>query len=136
LVANESVVTDCAEEDNVVLSFSLIPPLAGDFDGDGRIAQRDLDLVLAFWGHDSVMLPDFTGFRPTGIIDQDELDAVLLNWGAGTSVGSTAIPEPSSAHLTFAVVSLLLFVSRVTPCGTRTTQAFACGSYVHSNRLS
>jgi hypothetical protein len=111
MVANESVVTDCAEEDNVVLSF-FIPPLTGDFDGDGMIAQGDLDLVLLYWGTDSAMLPNFSGFHPTGLIDQDELDAVLLNWGAGLPLGSAIVPEPPSAYVAFVVVVLVFVLSR------------------------
>lgn len=108
MVANESVVTDCAEEDNVVLTFSVVPPLAGDYDGDGTVAQGDLDLVLSFWGDDSAMLTAFTGFAPTENIDQDELDAVLLNWGAGLQVGTALVPEPPSAYVALAVVGLIL----------------------------
>ena len=114
LVENESVVTDCAEEDNVVLSFALPPSVVGDFSGDGVVAQQDLDLVLLFWGDDSATLPFFTGFQPTGTIDQDDLDAVLLNWGAGLPANAAAVPEPSAAHLALSVVSVLaVFATRL-----------------------
>jgi hypothetical protein len=112
MVANESVVTDCAEEDNVVLSFSVVPPLRGDYDGDGNVAQGDLDQILLFWGEDSEMHSAFTGFGATGIIDQNELDAVLLNWGAGLPLGSAVVPEPPSAFVALAVVGCCLVARR------------------------
>ncbi|MEM8783057.1 MAG: serine hydrolase domain-containing protein [Planctomycetota bacterium] len=77
--------------------------LPGDFDGDGRVAQGDLNRVLNGWG----TAPDWeltaATARPTGVIDQDELNAVLNHWGDTTppSFSHAAVPEPGGLALGF-----------------------------------
>ena len=67
--------------------------------------QRDLDLVLLYWGDPASAVPStWINDLPTGLVDQDELDGVLLHWGdvaaaaAGTASGLAfaRIPEPET----------------------------------------
>jgi hypothetical protein len=74
------------------------PLLPGDYNGNGRVEQSDLDLVLLNWGRDATTPPvGWVSQPPTGIIDQQELDAVLLNWGA-TLASSRAAEGGASAR--------------------------------------
>ena len=53
-----------------------------------RLLTADLDMVMEFWGHTGPVPGAWTGRAPELPIDQDELDAVLLNWNqpaAGTA---------------------------------------------------
>ena len=76
--------------------------LAGDYDGDGLVAQADLDLVLLNWGVHTGVAGVPAGWEydlPDGMVGQAELDAVLLNWGqvAGFNDSGRSIPEPTTA---------------------------------------
>jgi hypothetical protein len=56
--------------------------VAGDLDGNGRVDQADLDLVLLNWGRDGSQLDSaWRSARPSGRVGQAALDAVLLSWG-------------------------------------------------------
>jgi hypothetical protein len=79
--------------------------LTGDYNGNGRVEQADLDLVLLHWGQAaSSAPPTWTNDRPTGTIDQAELDAVLLNWGAASpeAISAQASPRPRASGPRFA----------------------------------
>ncbi|MEM7624553.1 MAG: hypothetical protein AAF333_02875 [Planctomycetota bacterium] len=99
---------------SVTTLTALVGQMAGDLDGDGVVAQADLNLVLLNWG--SGDLPDgwvATDQLTDGQISQNELNTVLLNWGAGASgsVGGTAgllIPEPGVGLLTAGVAVCLV----------------------------
>ena len=96
-----------------MLKLAFAATLPGDFDGDGRISQGDLDLVLLNWGADtSAGLPDGWLGDPTadGLISQNELDQVLLNWGntQWPTTAAATVPEPTS----FAVLSFLVLARR------------------------
>jgi hypothetical protein len=53
----------------------------GDFNGDGIVAAADLVLVRTNWGTVvEEQLPGWVGMQPDERVDQNELDAVLLNW--------------------------------------------------------
>ncbi|MEM7576927.1 MAG: hypothetical protein AAF328_05560 [Planctomycetota bacterium] len=72
--------------------------LAGDYDGDGQVAQGDLNLVLNNWGSVRAFEDNVTDFS-TANVDQEELNGVLNNWGS-TNVPSFegfAVPEPGVA---------------------------------------
>ncbi len=76
----------------------------GDFNGDGRVAQGDLDLVLQNWGRDADAqgLPRGWFSSPAqGQIEQHELDEVLQNWGGTVlpRLSAGAVPEPAGALL-------------------------------------
>jgi hypothetical protein len=75
---------------------ALVPGIAGDFSGDGRVDGTDLSLLLANWGATVPPTPTgWNGSAPTASgIDADELSRLLSTWGQGTS---TAIPEPATA---------------------------------------
>jgi probable HAF family extracellular repeat protein len=87
----------------------LVPDVPGDYNGNGRVEQADLDLVLLNWGDPASGLPPtWINERPTsGNVDQAELDGVLLGWGDtaarpadgafGRPLG--AIPEPPALML-------------------------------------
>lgn len=65
--------------------------LDGDFNGDGRVDNGDLNLLLGSWGDATVPPEWINGF--TAPVDNGELNALLGDWGAGTSV---AVPEPTA----------------------------------------
>ena len=91
--------------------FGFAPILSSDYDGDGHVAQGDLDLVLLNWGNGASTLPaTWINQRPTeGTVDQVELDGVLLNWGNSSPFrGGASVPEPS----TFALLLLAAGIGR------------------------
>ncbi|MEM7625011.1 MAG: sulfatase-like hydrolase/transferase [Planctomycetota bacterium] len=87
--------------DNVRVYASLL----GDYDGDGIVAQGDLDLVLLNWGKSVEDAPVdwLSGLPASGVIGQDQLNVVLLNLGdrvdglAAPGGGVVAVPEPAGA---------------------------------------
>lgn len=107
------VVPPTVEIESVRLSISgAIPALSGDFTGDGRVDNADLNLLLGAWGYPNHCWW-FCPWDPP--VDNGELNALLGNWGAGTPAGSPwpplAIPEPSAA--------LLLIVGGAVACQRR-----------------
>ncbi|MEM1026667.1 MAG: glycosyl hydrolase [Planctomycetota bacterium] len=89
-----------------ILAVVSAVALPGDFDGDGLVAQGDLNLVLSHWGVDTSISGIPSGWineLPDGPVDQAELNAVLSNWGAAAapSFGGSAIPEPATAAWAF-----------------------------------
>jgi hypothetical protein len=83
--------------------------IPGDYNGNGRVEQADLDLVLLNWG--AALAQPWVD----GTVDQAELDGVLLNWGNEAAGGlvSAAVPEPSGT--TLGAIALLLFVLLSSP---------------------
>jgi hypothetical protein len=91
-----------------ITTLDTLPSLpAGDFSGNGRVEQGDLDLVLLNWGKEpGIAETPWAGLAPGGLIDQEELDAVLLGWGA-KATGTAAVPEPSAASLAGLIAAAL-----------------------------
>ena len=96
-----------------------LPPLEGDYNGDGRVGLDDLNLVLTAWGTTNYgtgwteQLPFQPGFDnfvevPVGL---DQLNLVLSNWGAET-LSPVPVPEPSGVQLFVCFVATALFVRR------------------------
>jgi hypothetical protein len=82
--------------------------LGGDYNGDLRVDQRDLDLVLLHWGADGTVPPSgWTTNQPGGLIGQAQLDGLLLNWGASISGATAATPAPEPGGLFLAAILLL-----------------------------
>jgi hypothetical protein len=78
---------------NVQLIGHEVP--LGDYNGNGRVEQGDLDLVLTNWGAAPLHpTSDWTNGLPEERVAQDQLDLVLLNWGLATAASGPAIPEP------------------------------------------
>ncbi|TWT47534.1 hypothetical protein Pla111_11490 [Botrimarina hoheduenensis] len=77
-----------------LLSLESNEPVSGDFNGDGKVDNGDLNLLLGSWGQSTVPAAWVNGFAAP--VDNAELNALLGNWGFGTAV---AIPEPATAWL-------------------------------------
>ncbi|TWT48290.1 PEP-CTERM sorting domain-containing protein [Botrimarina hoheduenensis] len=73
---------------------AVVEPVQGDFNGDGKVDNGDLNLLLGNWGSATVPGTWVNGF--TAPVDNGELNALLGNWGFGVGV---AVPEPASALL-------------------------------------
>ncbi|MEM7577452.1 MAG: hypothetical protein AAF328_08255, partial [Planctomycetota bacterium] len=85
-------------EDGLTLSDVFISTLTGDFNGNGRVEQGDLNLVLNHWGQ-TLSDPSAVGWLnavPGGAIAQSELNQVLNNWGstAAPDLRGLGVPEP------------------------------------------
>lgn len=90
------------------LTHVLAQYAPGDFNGDALVNQHDLDLVLAGFG--SSVLPDAwlaASQLQGGVIDIDELNAVLRNWTSEVDPTFT-VPEPGTG----AVLGLLAVLGR------------------------
>ncbi|MEM1446734.1 MAG: hypothetical protein AAGF84_11805 [Planctomycetota bacterium] len=85
----------------------VVAGLAGDFDGDGFVAQGDLNLVLGNWGSPRGAWDNAEGLD-TQSVDQEELNRVLTNWGSTSSPSFTgfAVPEPIGAGLALTLMGL------------------------------
>jgi hypothetical protein len=118
-------------DDTSIRLVVLDPAGRGDYNGDSRIDQADLDLVLSSWGggvtHDQRLSPAWTHYLPISPIDQSHLDAVLSGWGrlleSGTAVSAQivdqAVPEPSTTSLVVLSVSLAMYSMGQTRRSTR-----------------
>lgn len=73
---------------------AAMEPIPGDFTGDGRVNNHDLNLMLRSWTAD----PPDACFGTCEFFDNDELNALLNNWGAGVPTATPA-PEPSTLVL-------------------------------------
>jgi probable HAF family extracellular repeat protein len=76
--------------------------IPGDYNNNGLVEQRDLDLVLLNWAASAGPPPaDWTNDPPVGFIDQSELDKVLLLWGRSPIDQNSplAVPEPTSGEM-------------------------------------
>lgn len=89
--------TSSVDSWQLMLTYGPPPPL-GDFSGNGRVDQSDLDFVLLNWG----------------VVDQEELDAVLLTWGDG-GLAAASVPEPSGVWIA-AVVAIMAGTFRRRKC--------------------
>jgi hypothetical protein len=98
-----------ADIDAALALYAPARLLPGDYDGDGRVGQGDLDKVLLNWGDAALPAPSrWVTNLPTGRIDQNELDKVLLNWGAtlvedpatASTGAADAVGEPDDGNLT------------------------------------
>jgi hypothetical protein len=78
--------------------------IPGDYNGNGRVEQADLDLVLLNWG--TALAQPWVD----GSVDQAELDGVLLNWGnTGGLTAAAGIPEPASIVIAASLVAAAVF---------------------------
>jgi len=100
----------------VVMYDTAVPPLVGDFDGNGAVGNSDLTLLLDNWGDAVPPVPvGWNGYQPTpNAVGNDELTALLDGWGDVAGAGSlaaAAVPEPT-AWVLFAVAGMLLPIHR------------------------
>jgi len=74
--------------------------ILGDFTGNGRTDQADLDLVLMNWGASTgpPPPPNWTTDPGGSFIDQGELDAVLSGWGQGDGKQIACLPWEIDAN--------------------------------------
>jgi hypothetical protein len=88
---------------NDSVRIRVVEAVSGEYNGNGRVEQTDLDLVLLNWGQAAAPPPDgWMNELPGGLIDQEELDRVLLGWGDRVvfpSQGAVGVPEPGSIVL-------------------------------------
>ncbi|MEO1495979.1 MAG: hypothetical protein AAFV43_02390 [Planctomycetota bacterium] len=75
-----------------LFATAAVTAVEGDFSGDGRVNNEDLNLLLNNWGQATVPA-EWTGAF-TSPVNNDELNPLLNGWGTGTSV-----PEPRAALL-------------------------------------
>ncbi|MEM1026826.1 MAG: endo-1,4-beta-xylanase [Planctomycetota bacterium] len=99
-------------EAGLTLRDVFVAMLPGDFNGNGRVEQGDLNLVLNNWGQ-AVADPDALGWvndAPDGAVDQGELNAVLNNWGVAVapSFEGLDVPEPAVLAI-FAALAMQRF---------------------------
>ncbi|MEM1097274.1 MAG: SGNH/GDSL hydrolase family protein [Planctomycetota bacterium] len=92
-------------------ALGLLLGLAGDFDGDGRVAQGDLNLVLNGWGTPRGDWANADGFQSAGV-DQEELNRVLNNWGSAGRPDFTGVTAPEPALAVVAWVGLAVLRRR------------------------
>ncbi|TWT47715.1 hypothetical protein [Botrimarina hoheduenensis] len=92
-----------------IARFSIVQftPTAvdGDFNGDGKVDNGDLNLLLGSWGSPTVPASWINGF--TSPVDNGELNALLGNWGFGVA-GAAAVPEPTAVLIMSSMVLLLV----------------------------
>ncbi len=93
--------------------LSLIATLAGDFNGDGTVNSRDLDIVRANWGQ-TVGAGDWSAGDGSGDgkVGSTDLDLVRANWGA---TAAAAVPEPHAIAAIACTVTLLVSRRRRKP---------------------
>ncbi|TWT43414.1 hypothetical protein [Botrimarina hoheduenensis] len=92
--------------DNLIVTPATVSAQPGDFNGDGKVDNGDLNLLLGNWGSATVPVDWINGFDTP--VDNGELNALLGNWGFGVSV---AVPEPTALAM-LAVGSLLMIPKR------------------------
>ncbi|TWT47545.1 PEP-CTERM sorting domain-containing protein [Botrimarina hoheduenensis] len=80
--------------DDFSLMTTAVALNPGDFNGDGKVDNGDLNLLLGNWGANTVPGAWINGFAAP--VDNAELNALLGNWGFGVGV---AVPEPASLLL-------------------------------------
>ncbi|MEE9403915.1 MAG: endo-1,4-beta-xylanase [Algisphaera sp.] len=99
-------------DDGHTLTQTLAIAITGDYNGDGRVSQADLDLVLLNWGAADVPADWLARSQFDGeAVSQNELDGVLLHWGDQTQPNLALLPEPSSFAL-MGLVGLGLMAGR------------------------
>ncbi len=101
--AHELLATNAADA-----LFDALYTLPGDLDLDGFVGLNDIDIALSNWNANvtpgNPLLGDPSG---DGFVGLTDLDLILNNWNAGTPPApGTAIPEPTSAALLLAALSL------------------------------
>ncbi|MEO1496218.1 MAG: PEP-CTERM sorting domain-containing protein [Planctomycetota bacterium] len=108
-----------------VVEFVGGGPVEGDFNGDGRVDNTDLNLLLNNWGSESVPGEWTNGFIGPRV-DNNELNPLLNNWGFGTG---TAVPEPTTVAL-LAIAAVGLLGARSRRAGAVAVVAIAAGAGV------
>ncbi|MEO1497878.1 MAG: glycosyl hydrolase [Planctomycetota bacterium] len=79
--------------DDVALFAGPSALIPGDFNGDRRVDNEDLNLLLNAWGDSETPAGWAAPFD--GAIDNEELNALLTGWGLGVA----AVPEPDQGFL-------------------------------------
>lgn len=64
----------------------------GDLDGDGKVGQSDLDIVLGGWGDSAPLDDPRADVQVDGFVGQGDLDMVLGDWGE--QAPPAHMPEP------------------------------------------
>lgn len=90
-------------------AFSPIPRVPGDTDNDGDIDLTDLNNARNHFGEGVILGPPVFGeaYPYDGVVDLGDLNLVRNAFGT-TIAGSTAVPEPSTSCLAFAMLTYFL----------------------------
>ncbi len=81
----------------------------GDFDGDGKVAASDLNVVGGNWQQTGITSYTDGDSNGDGAVNASDLNAVGSNWqvGAAPLAATAAVPEPTSGWLALVTFTLL-----------------------------
>jgi len=105
-LANQGMWDPATGRNDLGVSITILPGVAGDLDGDGFVGIDDLNLVLGAWNQ-NVSAGNPEDPSGDGFVGIDDLNVVLGNWNAGVPpVNGANVPEPGTA-VVMGLVSLL-----------------------------
>jgi len=100
---------------NVVVLKSIVPPLAGDYNGDGTVNAADYTVWRNTLGETNVLLADGNN---NGVVDYADYGVWKINFGATGSAQASAtdaaVPEPSSVGLLAGLLTMVIAAGRDT----------------------
>ena len=79
-------------------NVSVMAPVPGDANNDGKVDINDLTIVLTNFGRSGLTWPQ-GDFNSDGRVDVNDLTIVLSNFGATASASINAVPEPAGLVL-------------------------------------
>jgi len=87
--------------------------LWGDLDGDGLVAEGDLNIIRSFWGQTVApgdwLHGDLSG---DGFVGGADLDIIRKNWGQQIPSSMASVPEPGASTLLLGMVLAGLVLAR------------------------
>ena len=86
----------------------FVPPIPGDFNGDGVVDSGDLPFWEAGYGLQSGAGPSDGDANGDGVVGGDDFLIWQQNLGSGATLSATSVPEPTAAVLLSFAGSLIL----------------------------